>query len=675
MNKIFKIVSFFIFYFIFVINVFATDYPFEGTIIADALGVHSAKNYNASSEIIQLAYGTKVNVLSMSDSFYYIKYENIEGYVSKKYIINIRENILTSDKAGIETYQNYCNNLVNGGFHESYCPYLYYLHSIYPNWVFVADKVGVTLLEAANNEMWKSSLQTTNTNYWISNTPQEGDYYFVNASVVSSFLDPRNGLYSSTIFQFLDFADSKDIVNDSSLSYIVGNGLLAGYFNEFKTAGANYQVNPIHLISRSNQEGANKFTYRAVTGDFTTYVSSQPDYKYNKTARGNSLDGLYNFFNIGAWFANGYSAVGRGLAHAGGYLSDDKCYIVGEDGLEHYDANICGPLSFGRPWNTQAKAIAGGADFISTNYIRKGQMTNYYEKFNLSLNATNNKYTNQYMTNIYAPVSEGLAISGAYNKGNLMNSNFKFVIPVFEEMGNTGYEPSTKNTDSSLSHLKVNGKTITGFDKDVLEYNYNVITEENSISVEAVGSNSLSTVEGTGNYAFENGFVLVNVKVTAENGNVTIYKVNVKKVLPAQAVSVDDIINKLDVKRNDSYLYGISPGTVVSTLINSIMSKGGTAKVTDLNGVNKTNGVLATGDMITINGTSDSRRFTISIRGDISGDGLVKINDLILVQSHILSKSFLDGYKFYGADLNNDGFIKINDLVMIQSAILGKINL
>ena len=63
------------------------------------------------------------------------------------------------------------------------------------------------------------------------------------------------------------------------------------------------------------------------------------------------------------------------------------------------------------------------------------------------------------------------------------------------------------------------------------------------------------------------------------------------------------------------------------------------------------------------------------IRGDTSGDGLVKINDLILVQSQILKKIELDNYKFYSADLSQDGAIKINDLVMIQSYILGKINI
>ena len=39
--------------------------------------------------------------------------------------------------------------------------------------------------------------------------------------------------------------------------------------------------------------------------------------------------------------------------------------------------------SYNRPWTTPKKAIVGGANFISSSYIAKGQYTSYLKKFNV----------------------------------------------------------------------------------------------------------------------------------------------------------------------------------------------------------------------------------------------------------------------------------------------------
>jgi len=97
--------------------------------------------------------------------------------------------------------------------------------------------------------------------------------------------------------------------------------------------------------------------------------------------------------------------------------------------------------------------------------------------------------------------------------------------------------------------------------------------------------------------------------------------------------------------------------------------------ITDKDGKSKKDNVLVTGDKITIKGTSESKTYIISVRGDINGDGAVKINDLILLQSHILEKTKLTNEKMYAADINYDSNLKINDLILIQSYILGKLSL
>ena len=58
----------------------------------------------------------------------------------------------------------------------------------------------------------------------------------------------------------------------------------------------------------------------------------------------------------------------------------------------------------------------------------------YYQKFNTGPNATTNRYTHQYMTNILAPASESLTTYESYNSLNILNNAYVFKIPVYNSM-------------------------------------------------------------------------------------------------------------------------------------------------------------------------------------------------------------------------------------------------
>ena len=299
----------------------------------------------------------------------------------------------------------------------------------------------------------------------------------------------------------------------------------------------------------------------------------------------------------------------------------------------------------------------------------------FYQKFNIGSVIPEDKlYTHQYMTNIYAPANESSTMYDAYAAGNLLNSEFEFLIPVYNNMGDV-YQPVDKNGETRLKEIKVNNEVITGFDSDVVEYNINVITTENTINVAATAMAETTTITGVGSYTFNNDVAVVEINTVAEDGGTAKYVITVKKVLPENIVTVEDIISKMAVKVNGSTLYGISPGTNASTLINTVVNNKGTAKIYNSAGKLKASGNLATGDKIVINGTSEAYTYTIAVRGDTSGDGLIKINDLILIQSHILGTRKLTDVKFFAGDVNYDGSAKINDLILVQSKILGKGNL
>jgi len=655
----------------------ATTYPFTGMITGDALGVHSSADYKSSSTVTELAYGTKVTVKkAVSNSygnFYYVLYgDNSYGYVAQKYILNVDANILTSNASGVETYSTYCSSLISKGFPSSYCPYLYYLHSLHPKWTFTADNVGMTLEEVAKGEEDKNVLQTSNTNYYLRTSPIEGSYYYIKADVIESFMDPRNLMFEDTIFAFLDLESSKSITNTKALTNISGTGNLSKYFNEFVSAANTYKVNPILLMTRSKQEGANTVGYGSISGLYSTNTGRLSEQGY-------SLDGYYNFFNIGAYQTSTYKyAVQRGLAYAAGYLSDSKCFTT-INGVTYFDTtkkiseNKECSLSYGRPWNSETTAINGGAIYLSDGYLTKAQNTEYYQKFNVSSSHYYNIYTHQYMTSIYAPISEAGIIYNAYEAGNLIDSSFNFIIPVYSNMSDDiGLTPTNKSSDATLKNIKVNNNIITGFDSDVLEYEYSIQTNDSYVNVTADSNDSNATVSGTGKYNFSDGVVKVSIKVTAEDGTTKTYNVNIKQVIVSNIVTVKDITDKLTIKLDNSYIYGISPGYTAQALINAVTSKGGSATIVDSSNKSKTSGTLVTGDKITIKGTSESKTYTIAIRGDGNGDGNIDIRDFALVQSHLLGKKTLKNEKFYAMDVNYDNKIDIRDFALVQSHLLGK---
>ena len=649
----------------------AENYPYNGMTTGDSLVVHNKANTNSNSAVTELAFGTGVKVTGKSGNMYKITYDtNKTGYVSANYVINVDAGKRTTNVSGIETYDNYCNSLISKGFDRSYCQYLYHLHSKYPNWEFKADVLEYTLDEATAEEEGKVVLQTKNSNYWLNGKYIEGDYYYINQAVIASFMDPRNSLYESLIFQFLDLESSKNISNDNALKKIAGSGNLSKYFDEFEKAAVTVSINPVHIMARSEQEGANKSNYGAITGLYTTSTG-------RKSAQGYSLDGYYNFYNIGSYTDSNYDyTVQRGLAYAAGFLESNSCIVKNSNGKYEYSTSKCEQLSYNRPWNTPEKAIIGGAEFIANDYVRKGQDTLYYQKFNVSTYSSYTDFSHQYMTNIHAPVNEGGRIYEAYKAGNLLNSKFTFIIPVYKNMSPDVSEPVDKSSNSRLSSISIDGKAISDFDAVRVEYTYNAITSANSIKVEAKTEDSKASVSGTGTYNFtSDGTVKVTLTVIAEDGSKTVYVVDIKKVVPSESITVNDVVSKMGVKVDGSIMYGISPGTEVSTLVKTVTSNKGQASVVNSSNKSKTTGALASGDKITISGTNEKKVYTIAVRGDVNGDGAVKINDLILVQSHILNKGKLTGYKLYAGDTNYDGAVKINDLIMIQSQILGKLNL
>lgn len=96
---------------------------------------------------------------------------------------------------------------------------------------------------------------------------------------------------------------------------------------------------------------------------------------------------------------------------------------------------------YDRPWTSPKKAIVGGAKFISSSYIAKGQFTSYLKKFNVNPDAYYDQFSHQYMANLAAPSSEALTSYKTYNENKLLSLPLEFSIPVFDEMADSYPRP------------------------------------------------------------------------------------------------------------------------------------------------------------------------------------------------------------------------------------------
>ena len=600
---------------------------------------------SASVDIIYL--GTDVKVLSgptnksssCSTGWYKISYYNNKtGYVCAR-LVDEYSKITKTDS-------EYAKTLKEAGFPDSYIPYLTYLHSIHPNWIFKAEKSSKKFDTVVDKETGKNYTQSTYSVYRLNNTLKENpNWYTASSSMTAFYIDPRNYLNEKNIFAFLlQSYDEKNHTRSVLEKLFSGTYLVNGdedYIGYFLEAAEEYGISPVLLAARVKQEGGTNENYDAVSGKSTL------------TYDGKSLMGYYNYYNIGAYQdSKTKSAVTRGLAVAAGIV-------------DNY---------YGTPWDTREKAIKYGARFITNSYISVGQDTLYYQKFNTKDSAKYSSYTNQYMTNIIAPASESLSMYYAYLNANLLDTAWTFAIPVYTDTPDSyTSHPPVGNTNNNLSSLNVNDTLVNGFDSDILTYDYYVSSDVSEIKISGTSESNTSTISGTGTIKLTSDETKIEIKVTSEVGTVKTYNLNIiKEKSTEKNIKVSEIINNMDFKLSNGYLTNIAVLTSSGTLKNSINKLYPSAKVTitDKNKVSKEDN-LATGDIITIESGSDKASYTIVIKGDVNGDGKINSIDLLRVQKHILKYTTLYNEYKDASDVSYDGEINSLDLLRVQKHILG----
>ena len=603
------------------LNALPSAYAAQAAIIRGTnVNVRAAAS-TSSQLVTSLGNNSSVTILGQTTGsdgkvWYQISAGGVSGYV--------RSDLVSTQTVAYTTDANFEAYLAQQGFPESYKAGLRSLHAQHPTWIFNAVQTGLdwntavayelqgtsSLVETGSKSSWKST-DAGKFDWTTSTWPGFDGATWVGASqeIVAYFMDPRNFLDDSYVFQFAahDYnpeiqtidglrsmlkgtflegqvaidassplyaaaaaaqglsastnAMSGQTVTDASIGTATQTGSgesLLGYEGPGATGAANISdaaqasAAATTVTAGNVLEGTDSMSTTVMPGSGGPGTGSASMYTTNSTnmmtgavtvsyadiimeaaeqskvspyvlaamiiqeqgTKGSSgsisgATGYYNFFNVGAYAANGMTAVERGLWYAA------------QSG------------SYNRPWNTPEKAIVGGALFYAQNYLVAGQNTLYLKRFNVQ---GSNMFKHQYMTNTAGAAEEGKSLGKAYND-TMRAGVLVFNIPVYNGMPETACPMPTKdgNPNNKLQYLAVDGFTLTpSFNLDTTSYTLVVDPSVQMVNVSAVAYHSAAQISGVGQILLDTPTKTVTITVTAQNGDQRNYQITISQAAGGQ---------------------------------------------------------------------------------------------------------------------------------------------
>lgn len=554
-----------------------------------------------------------------------------------------------SEVHAVDLSSSYTQYIKSGirAFPESYQKKLAYLKYNHPNWQFKAYYTGIdwnelTSSSAENqclkNTMYKSALVDPLTLCVCGRNGDPG-YYCASAKMVNYYLDPRNFMDESMVFQFLDLANG-DGVTRAVVASATANTYLYQYVDDIMVAASEAGINPLHIVATIFQELGRTGTPRAISGTVPGY------------------EGLYNFYNYGATDGNG--AVERGLAEAGR-----------------------------QGWTSPRYALIDGAKKVLKNgYISAGQTTKYFYKFDVVGNeiltesmgqrtyALKYFYGHQYMTNLRDPSSQAGSLYDIYADGEILNEQLTFLIPVYNNMPDATIPVPTSLTANQQSLYYINSMKIGGI---------NFRKSPNGDTLGSVYKNTVVELLDNQGYWSKVRIIRATSYVpgqkrwnseSLEGYVATSYLKSVTEDIPDYRNQVDmgdggtNPTPNPDVGKADFKVDGENLVMTPATTVKNIKDKyaGAVVKKADGTDISGTQDSIGTGMTITI----DGKTYTVVKYGDVNGDGNVDIIDLAYIKRNLLGTVKLENcYRKAGNLQKNSQEIDIIDMALLKRHLIG----
>lgn len=397
--------------------------------------VHSEKVLEVPNSAMKI--GTKItqNADNTSDSqqwiikkaegeYYYIISKSSELYMEiDKQEAKPGVNLQIQNHTGYDMQKfKFCNPNtlidIDDNKYPGYKESLENLKLAHPNWNFKFLYTGLNFSDAVSGEYEVRSANLVPTSYggeWISGTAlYDTGWYGASEKAIARFMDPRNFLNEVDVFQFQDVNDYLyGVCTLEGIQEQVNNSFLKDYATDIDTACRNENVNPYYIIARLFQENGRNPSNG-------TYKMNGGDGKY-----------YYNPFNIGA---------------------------TGNSKSEVYNNALARAKREG--WDTMVKALQGGIYFCKKNWLENYQNTLYQNKFDIDSTNGTSLYSHQYMQNLFGAYNEAKSLQGMYDKTGRLDSDFTFIIPLYENMPKDLSPEPKNNQESYIINVKTTGTEI-----------------------------------------------------------------------------------------------------------------------------------------------------------------------------------------------------------------------
>lgn len=140
------------------------------------------------------------------------------------------------------------------------------------------------------------------------------------------------------------------------------------------------------------------------------------------------------------------------------------------------------------------------------------------------------------------------------------------------------------------------------------------------------------------------------------------------------ALTEKEVLTFLGLTKKENYVVGFSLGTNILDIKRKIASdtRIQLKSFKNANHIELQEGIVATGMQFTLFFNNTDYTYTIIIKGDVNGDGVIYATDYVKVKNHIMGKTTLYGAYLMAADINNDGNIYATDYVQIKNHIMEK---
>lgn len=261
--------------------------------------------------------------------------------------------------------------------------------------------------------------------------------------------------------------------------------------------------------------------------------------------------------------------------------------------------------------------------------------------------------------------------------------NAKYPAPTISK---TGYK-----FDGWYAELSVNGKGEYVYNKKVTNVNLHTDHEvwakfspiEYNLNIEPNGGTFSGTTSVKIAYKREytlptvtkEGYTFVKWQVSGKdssiNGNI-ITMGSEDTTITAVWKENDRLIfdSSLSVDKNNKIIYHVKVNSLMRELLNEISTNGTVVLYDNKNNIIKENHLAATGYIMSFKFVSQTINYKVAVKGDVTGDGYVKVNDVMKIANYLLENKGLNGEYLVAADINSDNKVKINDLMKLATIMI-----